>query len=173
MHWPLCAHARMKKYTLAHPEQFYFLHHPQILHCFKTILKYRNIPSSHTLMHIVCTCPRVHACWVHVFEDISIFLGILDTSLVIVAIFIKIWLDIAEILKFIYYPKLCSRFHARCMHAHMCMSKNIINQLRGPILTYTESFMKIWLNLVELWYVTFQLITHVSSWQWYQWGSSP
>ena len=36
-----------------------------------------------------------------------------------------------------------------CMLAHSCTLMNIIYQLRRPILTYAESFMKIWLNLAE------------------------
>ena len=37
-----------------------------------------------------------------------------------------------------------------CVHVRLGMHTNIINQLRRPILTYAESFVKIWLHLADI-----------------------
>ena len=42
-------------------------------------------------------------------------------------------------------------FHGLCVQDSMCTPINIMNQHRRTILTYSESFVMIWLYLAELW----------------------
>ena len=65
--------------------------------------------------------------------------------------FVIIWLYLAELWVFVYFPKLHAHFQALCVHAGMCTPIDIINQLRRHTLTYPESFVKTLLNLGEIW----------------------
>ena len=65
--------------------------------------------------------------------------------------FVRICLHLADIWGFVYCPKFPACFRPLCMHKCTCTPINNIYQSGRPILTYAESFMKIWLHLAKIW----------------------
>ena len=111
---------------------FHFLHQPHNLHCLKAITSHKYVSA---YLHAL----RAHACtYCTIFHWF-----ILDTYMKIVQCFIKIRVHLAEKLRCVLLAKLHAHFHTLCVHVCTCMPMKIINQLRRPILTYAESFMKI------------------------------